>query len=163
MDLNKQKKRNRVVARGKSSWSKLVRAVRTFASRGPDMWQRHGCRRSLSEMEMELNSSFRGSVALNRWPSVVQIASEVFIYRWNAWSLVYLPGICFMLSVTAAENGAIIIKKNSFFSLLWWLYFSASAFMDGRDSVGDKSLPTRRKRSLNELIEENSHKRATKS
>lgn len=120
-------------------------------------WHRDLCHVATSQLQAELNSSFRGSFALNRWLSVVQIASEVFIYRWDAWSLVYLPGICFMLSLTAGENGAIIINKwhpcqnnkqnFSFFFLLWWLSFSASAFMDGRDGVREKSFPTRRKQS----------------
>lgn len=99
IDLKKKKKkRNRVVAQRRARMPWLIEAIITFASR--DL--------GIETFAMWLNSSFRGSFALNRWLSVVQIASEVFIYRWEAWSLVYLQGICFMLSLIAGENGAII-------------------------------------------------------
>lgn len=91
-------------------------------------WHRDFCHVATSQLQAELNSSFRGSFALNRWLSVVQIASEVFIYRWDAWSLVYLPGICFMLSLTAGENGAIIIKNGTRVKITNRIFLSSSCF-----------------------------------
>lgn len=59
-------------------------------------------------------------------------------------------------------------QSFSFFFLLRWLYFSASGFIDGKDGVRAKSLPTMRKRALNNKMnskarEEDSHKHVTEA